>query len=102
MGYCLLGLSIVAVVWLVWIFARPRPEFNIERMEQVDLLEGAAIIEQQRVGRERWRQAEVELPARPLTMEEQLSLESIQAARNPKVKIKRYWPEPTPKKDRYI
>jgi len=90
MGFVVAFLIVAPVVWLFYVLAfRPAREFEIERMEQVDLIEGGSLVEQQKNGRERWRQAEVELPARPLTFEERLNLDSIQRAKNPRVRIKR-------------
>lgn len=91
MGYCLAGLAVGAIIWLVWVLIRPRPEFEIQTrdIETVDLLEGAAVVEQQRLGRERSRQVEVEIPSRPLIFEEQMALVAIIAAKNKNVKIRR-------------
>lgn len=89
MGFVLVGLVVGAVVYLFWIMVKPRSEFEIQGMEQVDLIEGSSIVEQQKWGRERWRQAEVELPSRPLTFEEQQALDTIQTSGSQQVKIKR-------------
>ena len=90
MGYIAVILIVAPVVYLFYVLAFRQPRrFEIERMEQVDLIEGGSLVEQQKNGRERWRRAEVDLPARPLTFEEQLNLASIQRAKNQNVRIKR-------------
>lgn len=58
----------------------PEPE-----IEEVDIVEGGSIVEQQRYGRERNRRAEVEIPIRPLNYEEELNLRSILESGNPNV-----------------
>lgn len=90
MGYIAVGLIVLPVVYLFWILVRPRPEFEIPRdIETVGLIEGSAIVEQQRFGRERFRQVEVEIPKRELVFEEQLALKTIQEAKNKNIRIKR-------------
>ena len=56
-------------------------------VEKVDIIEGGSIVEQQRSGRELNRLAEVEIPRRPLSFEEQLNLRSILDSGNENVKV---------------
>ena len=79
MGYLAVAIIAGLVLWLFISLLRydlgsNYPETEIE---QVDIVEGGSIVEQQRYGRERWRRAEVEIPTRPLSYAEELNLRSI-------------------------
>ena len=88
LGYCLAALAVVLILWMVFnlIILSFLTSGNRE-VEQVDIIEGGSIVEQQRWGRERWRRAEVETPTRPLSYEEELNLRSILESGNGNVKV---------------
>lgn len=56
-------------------------------VENVDIVEGGSVVEQQKSGRELWRRVRVKIPDRPLCYEEQLNLASIRESENPNVQI---------------
>ena len=56
-------------------------------MENVDIVEGGSVVEQQKSGRELWRRVRVKIPDRPLGYEEELNLRSIRRSENPHVRI---------------
>jgi hypothetical protein len=90
MGWFLVIVTAVGLAWFTWRLAKHAfgsETRDPEPVETVDIMEAAGIVEQQRFGRESWRRAEVDLPARPLSFEEQLALDSIQDAMSPNVRI---------------
>lgn len=90
MGWVLAVAAAALLLWFLWIMARhafgPNVMTNV-KTEYVDLIEGSSIVEQQKMGRERWRRVNVYLPTRELFFEEQLALDTIQEAKNPNVRI---------------
>ncbi len=79
MGYLAIAIVIGLLLWLFISLIRHNLESSAQEpeIETVDIVEGGSIVEQQRYGRERWRRAEVEIPTRPLSYEEELNLRSI-------------------------
>ena len=90
MGYLLVAITIGLILWLfIALIRHSLDNKNHSReIEQVDIIEGGCIVEQQRCGRERWRRVEVEIPTRPLSYEEELNLRSILENGNENVTIK--------------
>lgn len=99
-----IGLALLGAVLILW-FAlilivntisprRPRSFDLMERgrydrkVEKIDIIEGGSIVNQQAHGREMWRRAEVEIPDRPLTFDEELNLRSIIESGNGNVRVK--------------
>ena len=60
---------------------------DIRKVEYVDIMEAAAVVEQQSTGRELWRKVQIKWPRRPLTWDEEANLDTIIKARNPNVKL---------------
>lgn len=87
-GLCLIGLLGMGLVLTSRVREDDRWRIRVQ-VEQVDLVEGASIVEQHKSGRERWRSAEVIIPKRVLTFEERMALDRIQGSRDPQVRIKR-------------
>jgi len=89
MGYLVIAITIVLLLWLfiALIGHNLDKKDRSQEVEQVDIIEGGSIVEQQRCGRERWRRAEVEIPTRPLSYEEELNLRSILESGNGNVTI---------------
>ena len=89
MGYLLVAITIGFVLLLF--ISMLRHEFGSSdqepEIEHVDIIEGGSIVEQQKYSRERWRRAEVEIPARPLCYEEELNLKSILDSGNENVRV---------------
>ena len=54
-------------------------------MENVDIVEGGSVVEQQKSGRELWRRVRVKIPDRSLCYEEELNLRSIRKSENPNI-----------------
>lgn len=78
MGYLAIALTAALLLWLFISLIGHNLGSNTEpKIEQVDIIEGGSIVEQQKYGRERNRRAEVEIPARPLSYAEELNLRSI-------------------------
>ena len=89
MGYLLIAITIILLLWLfiALIGHNLNNKDYSQEVEQVDIIEGGCIVEQQRCGRERCRRAEVKIPTRPLSYEEELNLRSILESGNGNVKI---------------
>ena len=89
LGYCLAALAIVLILWMLFnlLIAISIFDPSVRKVEQVDIIEGGSIVEQQRWGRERWRHVEVEIPTRPLSYEEDLNLRSILESGNGNVRV---------------
>ena len=91
MGY--LAIAIVIGLLLLLFISLVRHNFGSSdqepEIETVDIIEGGSIVEQQKYGRERWRLAEVEIPARSLSYAEELNLRSILESGNPNVTIRK-------------
>ena len=90
MGYLLIAIVIGLLLWLfISLIGHNLGSSDQEpEIEQVDIIEGGSIVEQQRYGRERNRRAEVEIPSRPLSYAEELNLRSILTSGNENVRIK--------------
>ena len=54
-------------------------------VENVDIVGGGSVIEQQKSGRELWRRVRVKIPDRSLCYEEELNLRSIRKSENPNI-----------------
>ena len=89
MGYLVIAIIATLLLWLLISLIRHNQgsRSSSQEIEQVDIIEGGSIVEQQKYGRERWRRAEVEIPSRPLCYEEELNLRSILESGNKNVKI---------------
>ena len=88
MGYLLIAITIGLVLWIfISLVGHTMARGSSQEVESVDIIEGGSIVEQQRYGRERWRQVEVEIPSRSLSYEEQLNLRSILESGNENVRI---------------
>ncbi len=89
MGLILIVLAVALFLWLLaallgHAFGSSKPD---RKVENVSIIEGGCIVEQQRLSRELWRIAEVEIPNRPLTFREELNLRSILESDNKNVKV---------------
>ncbi len=90
MGLFLVVIAGFLLLWLVVILlGHLSRSGNRSRrfMENVDIVEGGSVVEQQKSGRELWRRVRVKIPDRPLCYEEQLNLASIRESENPNVQI---------------